>query len=77
MYLKDENKVKRGRDGQFKKVSFQKTFNLKEKTINSFLNGPTPAFFVYFNNKSMWKNVHSVYGARIRTHEISNMSHHP
>ena len=30
-----------------------------------------------FYNKTMWKNVHPVYGARIRTHNLLNMSRHP
>ena len=45
-------------------------------------------FFVYFRSfskkhqynfykKSMWKNVHPVYGARIRSHNLSNLSRHP
>ena len=47
-------------------------------------NGPSSAyFFVYFCffkhtlhffNKYMWKNVHPVYGAGIRTHDLRNMS---
>ena len=28
-----------------------------------------------FYNKSLWKNVHPVYGAGIRTHDLSNMRH--
>ena len=50
-------------------------------------NGPTPASFHYFRsfsnkqynfyNKSMWKNVHPVYGAGIWTHDLLNMSRHP
>ena len=51
-------------------------------------NGTTPAsFFVYlsvfsnkqynFFNKLMWKNVHPVYGAGIRNHNLSNISRHP
>ena len=30
-----------------------------------------------FYNKSMWKNVHPVYSAGIRTHNLSNISRHP
>ena len=29
-----------------------------------------------FYIKSMWKNVHPVYSEGIRTHDLSNMSHH-
>ena len=46
-----------------------------------FKNGPTPASFRLFSvfsnkqynfyNKSMWKNVHAVYGAGIWTHNLS------
>ena len=50
-----------------------------------FLKGPTPASFSYifvFSNThykfykqiGMWKNVHPVYGAGIRTHNLWNMS---
>ena len=52
---------------------------------NYFLNGPTPAFFiVYFGlfkqtplqilQQINVKNVHPVYGAGIRTHNLQNMS---
>ena len=40
-------------------------------------------FFVFSNkqynfyNKSMWKNVHPIYGAGIWTHNLLNMSHLP
>ena len=40
-------------------------------------------FFVFSNkkyniyNKSLWKNVHPVYGAGIRTNDLSNLSCHP
>ena len=50
-------------------------------------NGPiTASFFVYFRSfkqtkhfysKSMWKNIHPVYGVGIRTHNLSSMSSHP
>ena len=30
-----------------------------------------------FYKKSLWKNVHHVYGAGIWTHDLSNMSRHP
>ena len=50
-----------------------------------FKNGPTPASFSFFlflvfsnkqynlYKKSMWKNVHLVYGAGIRTHNLSKI----
>ena len=49
-----------------------------------FKNGPIPASFSFifglfkqtlqFYNKYMWKNVHPVYGAGIRTHNIWKVS---
>ena len=55
---------------------------------HSFLkNGPTQASFRLFSvfsnkqynfyNKSMWKDVHPVYGTGIRTHDLTNISRHP
>ena len=45
---------------------------------NIFLNGPTPAFsntqHYKFYNKYIWKNVHPVYSAGIRTHNLQIMS---
>ena len=47
---------------------------------------PQPLFHLFsvfsnklynFYNKWMWKHVHPVYGAGIRTHDLSNKSRHP
>ena len=52
--------------------------------ITFFLNGPILASFLFifvfsnknynFYNKYVWNNVHRVYGAGIRTHDIQDMS---
>ena len=48
-----------------------------------FFNGPSPACFIYFRlfeqtlqflQQINLKNVHPVYGAGIRTHDLHNMS---
>ena len=60
--------------------------NMKEGR-NVFLIGPTPASFLcifglfkqttQFLQQMNVKNVHPVYGAGIRTNDLSNMSHNP
>ena len=60
--------------------------NMKEGR-NVFLIGPTPASFscifglfkqtTQFLQQMNVKNVHPVYGAGIRTNDLSNMSHNP
>ena len=52
-----------------------------------FLNGPTPTYFLFifglfiqaikFLQQINVKNIHTVYGARIQTHSLLNMSHLP
>ena len=61
------------------------TYSFGVWRIKTLKNGPTPAFlrlFSVFTNKrynfiKTWKNVHPVYGAGIRNHNLSNMSRHP
>ena len=77
------------KDGQIIKTpefsNFSTPFKYKISLVWPFFkkNGPTPASFLVFSNKrynfynkSLWKNVHPVYGAGIRTHNLSQMSHH-
>ena len=62
-------------------------FNYRQYVLkHSFLNGPTPAsFWVFQTNNTIFTtnqcekcpNVHPVYCARIRTHNLMNMSCHP
>ena len=58
--------------------------NEKNDSFFLFLNGPTPASFSVFSNKHHYnfynkyvKNVHPVYGAGIRTHDLQIVSLFP
>ena len=67
-------------------MTFQKKSAI-ENTKNIFFKWDNPGLFLFiislcnqtfeFYNKSMWKNVHPVYGTGIRTHDLSYKSRLP